>query len=65
MDAPPAAAPLWHGRSRTRSASRGCPSPVCAYFAGDLDAIEGIPVPMGGAVFERSVCADPRAIPAG
>jgi len=39
--------------------------PLRAYFAGDLAAIEGIPVRTGGTVFQRSVWAGLRAIPVG
>jgi len=38
---------------------------LCAYFAGDLGAIEGIPVRTGGTVFQRSVWAGLRAVPVG
>ncbi len=43
----------------------GLRAPLCAYFAGDLEAIEGIPVRTGGTAFQRSVWAGLRAIPAG
>ena len=38
---------------------------LTSYFAGDLDAIERLPVRTGGTSFQRAVWAGLRAIPAG
>jgi methylated-DNA-[protein]-cysteine S-methyltransferase len=38
---------------------------ICAYFAGDLTAIDRIPVETAGSEFQRSVWAALRAIPVG
>ena len=36
-----------------------------AYFAGDLNALDAVPIETGGSEFQRSVWAALRAIPAG
>jgi O-6-methylguanine DNA methyltransferase len=46
-------------------APRSVRAPLDAYFAGDLTAIETLPVETGGTEFQRSVWAALRAIPAG
>ena len=50
-------------------ATQGAAWPVCdrlsAYFAGDLAAIDGVPVESAGTPFQRTVWAALRRIPAG
>src|SRR5215217_8882824 len=46
-------------------APEGVRAKVEAYFAGDVRALDGVPVKTGGTAFQRSVWAALRAIPAG
>lgn len=55
------------GRTRTLASARRTPArdAVEAYFAGDLTAIDRLPVANGGTDFQRQVWAALRNIPAG
>ena len=44
---------------------RGIAAAVERYFAGDVDALDGIPVSLAGTEFQRAVWDEIRAIPAG
>jgi methylated-DNA-[protein]-cysteine S-methyltransferase len=46
-------------------APEGVRAAVEAYFGGEVRALDGVPVQTGGTVFQRSVWAALRAIPAG
>lgn len=46
-------------------APEGVRAAVLAYFAGDLTALDGLPVKTGGTDFQKAVWAALRAIPAG
>ncbi len=63
---------LWrryYGKSVPAFATAAAPTAarraVDAYFAGDLDAIDGLPVETGGTAFQRQVWAALRQIPRG
>lgn len=52
-------------RIERRSDPAGCTTALRAYFQGDLDAIDGLPVAPAGTPFQREVWNALRAIPCG
>ena len=48
-----------------RAAPEGTAANLRAYFSGNFDALDNIPIATGGTVFQRNVWAALRAIPAG
>jgi methylated-DNA-[protein]-cysteine S-methyltransferase len=52
-------------RGRNAQKTRGISDAVGRYFAGDLEAIDALPVLMGGTDFQRDVWAALREIPRG